>query len=42
LRVFAHGVQNTTDELSTEPEPGNPRGRVSLGQWPRWLDGRSS
>ena len=23
--VFAHGVQDTTDEMSTEPEPGNPR-----------------
>ena len=25
VRVFAHGVQDTTDEMSTEPEPGNPR-----------------
>lgn len=25
MRVFAHGVQDTTDEMSTEPEPGNPR-----------------
>jgi hypothetical protein len=22
VQVFAHGVQNTTNELSTEPEPG--------------------